>query len=86
MTGPDATERLAAKIRQDGSAPDAAAVAGDAPAVAAAVRFWAEAGAGTVVLFPPSDEPDPVAFVRFAAEEVRPLVANILTPGDRGGS
>ena len=74
VTGPDAAERLAAKLREDGSAPDSAAVAGDAPAIAAAVRFWAQAGAGTVVLYPPSDEPDPAAFVRFAAEEVRPLV------------
>jgi alkanesulfonate monooxygenase SsuD/methylene tetrahydromethanopterin reductase-like flavin-dependent oxidoreductase (luciferase family) len=78
VTGPDAAERLAAKMRQEGSPPDSAAVAGDAPAIAAAVRFWAEAGATTVVLYPPSDEPDPAAFVRFAAEEVRPLV---LGPG-----
>jgi hypothetical protein len=42
--------------------------------VAAAVRRLAEAGADTVVLQPTGDEPDPEGFVRFAAEEVRPLV------------
>ncbi len=49
-------------------------VAGDAAAVAAAVRFWADAGADSVVLQPAADEPDPVGFVGFAAEEVRPLL------------
>jgi hypothetical protein len=43
--------------------------------VAEAVRRLAEAGAGTVVLTPTADEPDPEGFVRFAAEKVRPLVS-----------
>lgn len=47
---------------------------GDAPAVAAAVRRWAEAGADTVVLQPTPDDPDPEGFMRFVAREVRPLV------------
>jgi len=40
------------------------------------VRELAAAGAGatTVVLQPTADEPDPEGFVRFAAEQVRPLV------------
>ena len=42
--------------------------------VAAAVRRLAEAGADTVVVQPTTDEPDPEAFVRFVAAEVRPLV------------
>jgi alkanesulfonate monooxygenase SsuD/methylene tetrahydromethanopterin reductase-like flavin-dependent oxidoreductase (luciferase family) len=47
---------------------------GDARAVADAVRRWADAGAGTVVLQPTDDDPDPEGFVRFVAREVRPLV------------
>jgi hypothetical protein len=38
------------------------------------VQRLADAGADTVVLQPTADEPDPEGFVRFAAEEVRPLV------------
>ena len=54
--------------------PESAAVAGDAAAVAAAVRFWAGAGADAVILHPPANIPDPAAFVRFTAEKVRPLL------------
>ncbi|GAA4896855.1 LLM class flavin-dependent oxidoreductase [Streptomonospora salina] len=74
-TGPGADERLAAELDTEAiaSVPDVA-VSGDADAVAAAVRRRAEAGAHTVVLQPTSDEPDPEGFVRFAAEEVRPLI------------
>jgi alkanesulfonate monooxygenase SsuD/methylene tetrahydromethanopterin reductase-like flavin-dependent oxidoreductase (luciferase family) len=75
-TGPDAAQRLAADQRRWGIEPaDGAGVAGDAPAVAAAVRRWAEAGADVVVLQPTEDDPDPEGFVRFVATEVRPLVA-----------
>lgn len=74
-TGPDAAERLARSQQEWGIAagPDTG-VAGDASAVAAAVRRWAEAGADAVVLQPTADDPDPAAFVRFAGQEVRPLV------------
>jgi alkanesulfonate monooxygenase SsuD/methylene tetrahydromethanopterin reductase-like flavin-dependent oxidoreductase (luciferase family) len=47
-------------------------VVGNASVVGEAVRRLAEAGAGTVVLIPTADVPE--AFVRFVAEEVRPLV------------
>jgi alkanesulfonate monooxygenase SsuD/methylene tetrahydromethanopterin reductase-like flavin-dependent oxidoreductase (luciferase family) len=47
---------------------------GDAEATAELVRTWERAGAHRVVLEPAADEPDPVAFVRFAALEVQPLV------------
>ena len=47
-------------------------VVGDASVVAEAVRRLGDAGAGTVVLIPTADEPE--AFVRFVAEEVRPMV------------
>ncbi|GAA0686050.1 LLM class flavin-dependent oxidoreductase [Streptomyces cellulosae] len=74
-TGDGARERLEAELVAEGHAPDAdLGVAGDAHAVADAVRRLTEAGAGTVVLQPTGDEPDPEGFVRFAAENVRPLI------------
>ncbi|MFD5909111.1 LLM class flavin-dependent oxidoreductase [Streptomyces massasporeus] len=74
-TGPDAAARLHAELVAEGveSVPDLG-VAGDAGAVAKAVERLVEAGADSVVLQPTADEPDPEGFVRFAAEEVRPLV------------
>lgn len=74
-TGPGGAERVQAELRQSGggSLPEAG-VAGTAAEVAAAVRNWAAAGADTVVLQPTPDEPDPAGFVRFVADEVRPLV------------
>jgi alkanesulfonate monooxygenase SsuD/methylene tetrahydromethanopterin reductase-like flavin-dependent oxidoreductase (luciferase family) len=74
-TGPDAAARLRAEIEANGEDPlPEHGVAGDAGAVAKAVQRLAEAGADTVVLQPTADEPDAEAFVRFAAEEVRPLI------------
>ena len=74
-TGPDAAARLRAELVAEGldTVPELG-VAGDAEVVAKAVRRLAEAGADRVILQPTADEPDPEAFVRFAAEEVRPLV------------
>ncbi|GGR54729.1 MULTISPECIES: LLM class flavin-dependent oxidoreductase [Streptomyces] len=74
-TGADAESRLRADLAAQGlaSVPDLG-VAGDAKAVADAVRRLAEAGADTVVLQPTADEPDPEAFVRFTAEQVAPLI------------
>ncbi|OPG08844.1 oxidoreductase [Streptomyces sp. GKU 895] len=74
-TGPDAARRLRAELGDEGlqDVPDLG-VAGDAGAVAKAVQRLAEAGADAVILQPTRDEPDPEGFVRFAAEEVRPLV------------
>ncbi|GHD65854.1 oxidoreductase [Streptomyces mirabilis] len=75
-TGPDAAARLRAEIEANGEDPlPEHGVAGDAGAVAKAVKRLAEAGADTVVLQPTADEPDPEALVRFAAREVRPLIA-----------
>ncbi|MGV9727671.1 LLM class flavin-dependent oxidoreductase [Streptomyces albogriseolus] len=74
-TGDGAHERLRAELVAEGHGADAGlGVAGDARAVADAVRRLAEAGADTVVLQPTGDEPDPEGFVRFAAEDVRPLL------------
>ncbi|MFF4832109.1 LLM class flavin-dependent oxidoreductase [Streptomyces sp. NPDC001315] len=74
-TGPDAAARLRAELEYEGLAavPDLG-VAGDATAVAKAVQRLADAGADTVILQPTGDEPDPEGFVRFTAEEVRPLL------------
>ncbi len=74
-TGPDAVARLRVELAAEGlgSVPDLG-VAGDAGAVAKAVQRLAEAGADSVILQPTGDEPDPEAFIRFTAEEVRPLV------------
>jgi alkanesulfonate monooxygenase SsuD/methylene tetrahydromethanopterin reductase-like flavin-dependent oxidoreductase (luciferase family) len=69
VTGPDAARRLASMGR-DGTA----AVAGGAAEVAEAVRFWGQAGADKVVLHPDAAGPDPVEFIRFAAEQVQPLL------------
>ncbi|WP_324787414.1 LLM class flavin-dependent oxidoreductase [Streptomyces sp. H51] len=74
-TGPGAAERLHAELVAGGlqSVPDLGA-AGAAGAVAEAVQRLADAGADRVILQPTGDEPDPEGFVRFVAEEVRPLV------------
>src|SRR5262245_3513065 len=75
-TGPTAVERLEAeRLRWGYPSMEGICAAGDAAAVAGAVRRWAEAGADTVVLQPTPDEPDPEGFVRFVATEVRPLVS-----------
>ncbi|MCM3301317.1 LLM class flavin-dependent oxidoreductase [Streptomyces pseudogriseolus] len=74
-TGDGAHERLRSELAAEGHDPDAdLGVAGDAQAVADAVRRLTESGADTVVLQPTADEPDPEGFIRFAAEEVRPLL------------
>ncbi|BCL28015.1 LLM class flavin-dependent oxidoreductase [Streptomyces aurantiacus] len=74
-TGPGAAARLRAELEAEGAAsvPDLG-VAGNADAVAKAVQRLADAGADTVILQPTADEPDPEGFIRFTAEEVRPLV------------
>jgi len=54
--------------------PDAL-LAGRPAEVAAGVGRFAAAGADTVVLQPAGNEPDPEGFVRWAAEQVQPLLA-----------
>jgi alkanesulfonate monooxygenase SsuD/methylene tetrahydromethanopterin reductase-like flavin-dependent oxidoreductase (luciferase family) len=74
-TGPDAHERLARELAVwNHDAPADVAVAGDAAEVAAALRRWIDAGADTVVLQPTRDDPDLEGFIRFAAQQVRPLL------------
>ncbi|MFH8934701.1 LLM class flavin-dependent oxidoreductase [Streptomyces griseosporeus] len=74
-TGDGAHDRLRAEVEGKGLGDVAGlGVAGDAKAVAEAVLRLVDAGADTVVLEPTGDEPDPEGFLRFVAEEVRPLV------------
>jgi alkanesulfonate monooxygenase SsuD/methylene tetrahydromethanopterin reductase-like flavin-dependent oxidoreductase (luciferase family) len=78
-TGAGAEERLHREIRRwDLNLPLDAGAAGDAAAIAAGVDRWAQAGADTVVLQPTEDEPDIEGFVRFVAQEVKPLVGRSL--------
>ena len=73
-TGPDAAERLRAASRGAGGGDgDRPGVAGDAAAVAEAVRQHAEAGADSVILQPTAGT-DPEGFIHFVAQEVRALV------------
>ena len=75
-TGANARERLGRQCQKWGIGPgQAQGVAGNAQDVARAVEEWASAGADTVVVQPVEDEPDMAGFVRFVAEEVRPLVS-----------
>ncbi|MBF6172994.1 LLM class flavin-dependent oxidoreductase [Nocardia blacklockiae] len=82
VTGPDAESRLRADMLRMGrqstegvgsTAPDGVGVAGDPPAIAAAVARLVDAGADTVILQPTPDQ-DPIQFIRFVTEEIRPLV------------
>jgi hypothetical protein len=71
--GPAATDRMRAELGRWDAEPVPEYERGvNAASIAAAARSLIEAGADTVVLEPTEDEPDPEAFVRFAAEEVRP--------------
>lgn len=75
VTGPDADARLAAELdywkfdRASGLG-----VAGGAAEFAADAARYIEAGATTVLFQPPAEEPDLEGYVRFVAQEVRPLV------------
>lgn len=76
-TGPHARTRLEADLRRwDFDPTRDIAVEGDAAAVAQGVQRWADAGADVVVLQPTADDPDPEGFVRFVAQQVRPLVSS----------
>ncbi|TCO48162.1 LLM class flavin-dependent oxidoreductase [Actinocrispum wychmicini] len=77
-TGDGAQDRLRAMLAGRGENTDLG-VAGDARAIAAAVRELADAGADTVVLVPTPDEPDIEGLVRLAAEEVQPLVVTTVS-------
>lgn len=72
-TGAGAAERAVRQQEKWGA--DDPGLSGSADEIAAGLRRWIDAGADTVVLQPLDDEPDPEGFVRFAAEEVKPLLS-----------
>ena len=74
-TGAAAPQRVDAELRRWSLDPaQEVGIAGDAEAIAAAVRRWTDAGADTVVLQPTVDEPDLEGFIKIVAEDVAPLV------------
>jgi alkanesulfonate monooxygenase SsuD/methylene tetrahydromethanopterin reductase-like flavin-dependent oxidoreductase (luciferase family) len=74
-TGPSGRERLVAEHERWGEDPDRDLdVCGDAASVAEGIGRWTAAGAGTIVLQPTWDDPDLEGFIRFIAQEVRPLL------------
>ena len=74
-TGPGAQQRLDRELPfWDQSAGSGIGVAGDAAAVAASLRRWADAGITTVVIQPTRDEPDLPGLLRFLGQQVRPLL------------
>lgn len=73
--GAGATARLAENARRWRWPEDRPlGVAGHPAAVADGIRPWIDAGADAVILQPMDDEPNPEAYVRTVATEVRPLV------------
>jgi alkanesulfonate monooxygenase SsuD/methylene tetrahydromethanopterin reductase-like flavin-dependent oxidoreductase (luciferase family) len=72
-TGPDGAARIQVE-EQAWNDPPGFGIVGDAGAFAAGIAELVEAGADTVVLQPTADDPDPEGFIRFVANEVRPLV------------
>jgi alkanesulfonate monooxygenase SsuD/methylene tetrahydromethanopterin reductase-like flavin-dependent oxidoreductase (luciferase family) len=71
--GPGGAERLAEQQQRWGM--DVPGVSGTPEEMAAGLREFADAGATRLILQPTPDDPDPVAFVRQVAEEIRPLIA-----------
>jgi alkanesulfonate monooxygenase SsuD/methylene tetrahydromethanopterin reductase-like flavin-dependent oxidoreductase (luciferase family) len=71
-TGPDALARAAKETPMPTD--EAHILSGDATAFAAGITRWHEAGADTVVLQPLADETDIAGFIRFATQEVAPLL------------
>ena len=57
-----------------GDGTDDVGVSGSAQQVAAGLERWIDAGADTVLLQPGKDLDDLPRFMRFAAEEVAPLL------------
>jgi alkanesulfonate monooxygenase SsuD/methylene tetrahydromethanopterin reductase-like flavin-dependent oxidoreductase (luciferase family) len=72
-TDPDVLDRAAREL-PPAVEPADAVISGDAAAFAAGIRARAEAGADAVVLQPLADATDLEDFIRFAADEVAPLL------------
>jgi len=74
VTGPHAAERLAAANAELDEELDFPGLAGTPREIADGVRDYVSAGATKVILQPLPDETDPAGYVRFVAEQIRPLV------------
>lgn len=75
VRGERAAERLASYVGEPtGDFDTDKGLAGDADAVAAGVRRYAETGVGIVILTPPEDEPDIVGWIRWVGTDVIPRV------------
>jgi len=73
VSGADAAARLAkANAEYEVESPG---LAGTPAQIAEGIQEFVAAGATKVILQPLSDEPDPRDYVRFVAEQIRPLVA-----------
>ncbi|WP_433375884.1 LLM class flavin-dependent oxidoreductase [Actinoplanes sp. CA-142083] len=70
--GAGAADRLRAQQENYGN--DHPGVFGTPEEMAAGLREFVDAGATSLILQPTTDDPDPVAFVRSVAEEIRPLI------------
>jgi alkanesulfonate monooxygenase SsuD/methylene tetrahydromethanopterin reductase-like flavin-dependent oxidoreductase (luciferase family) len=73
VTGDDAHARLT-RANETQYKMDYAGLAGSPAEIADGIREFVEAGATKVILQPLPDELDPEHYVRFVAEEIRPLV------------
>jgi alkanesulfonate monooxygenase SsuD/methylene tetrahydromethanopterin reductase-like flavin-dependent oxidoreductase (luciferase family) len=74
-TGADASARMAAEGERWGYHDvDDVSIVGDAAAFVTGARRWIDAGADTVVFQPTPDDPDFEGFIRFVAQDVRPLI------------
>ncbi|MGB3762560.1 MAG: hypothetical protein WA966_04995, partial [Ornithinimicrobium sp.] len=67
-TGPGAQERLDACQARWGLAGPSWGVTGVAEDLAEALTPWVQAGADAIALQPTDDDPDPAAFMAFAAQ------------------
>jgi 5,10-methylenetetrahydromethanopterin reductase len=75
-TGAGAQERVDAEtVRWDKEPGQGIGVAGDGPAIAAAVLQLGELGVTSVTIQPTQDEPDLEGFIEFLGREVRPLLS-----------
>jgi alkanesulfonate monooxygenase SsuD/methylene tetrahydromethanopterin reductase-like flavin-dependent oxidoreductase (luciferase family) len=70
--GPDGHARLLDQQRRYEM--DIPGVSGTPAEIAAGLREYVDAGATKLILQPTPDDPDPAAFLRLVAEEIRPLL------------
>ena len=74
IRGADARERLAAVFEPTGDLDTELGLAGDAAAIADGIGRYVAAGAETVILRPPEDEPDIEGYATWVGAQVMPLL------------